>query len=315
MRKTFCFFLFSILFSTSLIRGEESLGYVSHSTINIGDDFQSIAVKRFLPGKTVPVDREFINEFDYNSIVKTVVSGWFMHDVSAYWDLKIPPPKKSWPPSSKVDPFFISIHFTGTFFPTVFSDESVEYLKEHAPIGARDLFTLDQLQQRDIPSYYSGCLTLTLENTCKERNNIIYLVDIDEKSANYIKSKVKSPVIVLTHGKTILQYLSLEHRLIYAEHLLDIYRRAKCVVTTRLHASMPCLAFETPLLFLNAKQDSLGSGRFSGLADLAWHCSWDELCNGEVDYDFDNPPENPKDYIPIREDLIKRMTEWVNSNS
>ena len=307
--------LFFALFYVSLISGEESFGYITHSTINIGDDIQSIAAKRFLPQNALAVDREFISEFAYEAKVNTIVSGWFMHEKNHYWDLPIPPPKTSWPPAQMIDPFFISIHLTGTFLSTVFSNEHIDYLKKHAPIGARDLYTLNELQKRGIPSYFSGCLTLTLENEFTERNDLIYLVDLDEETIAYIKSKTSSPVVVLTHGRPLLRMLSVEHRLKYAENLLNYYRKCKCVVTTRLHAAMPCLAFETPILMLSSDRRGYLDQRFTGLVEYTRHCSKEELLNGEIDYDFDHPPENPKTYLPIRENLIKIMNEWVQNHS
>jgi len=293
-----------------------SIGYIANSTINIGDEIQALAVKRFLKQDAVAIDREFVHEFRYNKKIKTIINGWFMQHKSGYWDLLRPPPDKSWPPSPAIDPFFISIHFTGTFLSTVFSDEHIEYLKKHAPIGARDFFTLHELQKRNIPSYFSGCLTLTLENNYKERNDIIYLVDLDDRCVNYIKSKVTSPVVVVTHGRSMFPFLNHEQRLQYAEYILDLYRKAKCVVTTRLHAAMPCLAFQTPVLMLTTvRKGSPIDARFTGLTEHVKSCSREELCHGDIDYDFDNPPENPTTYLPLRENLIKIMTTWVQENS
>jgi hypothetical protein len=310
MKNKLCFLIFLILFSS--LNAEKSIGYITYSTINVGDDFQAIAAKRFLSKNAVSIDRDFINEFYYPSKIPTVVSGWFMQEKNSYWDIHIPPPEKSWPPSASIDPFFISIHFTDKFLPTVFSEENINYLKEHAPIGARDLATLNELQKRDIPSYFSGCLTLTLENPYKDtRNDIIYLVDLDEACINYIKSKTKSKIVILTHGRSVLTLLNNDQRLRYAENILDLYRKAKCVVTTRLHAAMPCLAFETPVLMIGSVYRGTVNRRFSGLIEHTWNCSGEELWKGEVDYDFDNPPENPKTFLHIRENLIKIMTDWV----
>lgn len=317
MQQKIWLFVYSLFFFISPLKGEEVFGYISHSTINIGDDIQTIAAKRFLPKNAVAVDREFISEFSHPSKVKTVVSGWFMHQKGGYWELPLAPPLKSWPPAACIDPFFISIHLTGTFHSTVFSEENIDYLKIHGPIGARDLFTLQELQQRGIPSYFSGCLTLTLENDCQERNNIIYLVDLDEVTIRYIKSKTSSPVVVLTHGQALLRLLSPEHRLKLAEYFLNLYKRAKCVVTTRLHAAMPCLAFETPVFMISSEKETFVDKydcRFTGLVDHVWHASKNELLKGDVEYDFDHPPENPKTYLPLRENLIKTMTEWVKKN-
>ena len=237
-----------------------------------------------------------------------------MHQKGGYWELPIPPPDKSWPPPDIIDPFFISVHFTESFYPTVFSNEGIEYLKKHAPIGARDLVTLRELQKRGIPSYFSGCLTLTLENNCQERNDTIYLVDLDDETIAYIRSKTSSPIVVLTHGQPLLQLLCPEHRLAYSEFFLDRYRRCKCVVTTRLHATLPCLAFNTPVLMISSDRRGTFNDRFTGLVEHSWNCSKEELLNGEINYDFDRPPENPQTHLPIRENLIKIMNEWVNSH-
>ncbi|MEI8365858.1 MAG: polysaccharide pyruvyl transferase family protein [Parachlamydiaceae bacterium] len=314
MLKILCLTLSSLLFFVLPASGTETFGYISASTINIGDDIQTIAAKRLLPKKSVAVDRELISEFSYRTPVKTLVSGWFMHHEGGYWDLPIPPPARSWPPAPAIDPFFISIHLTGTFLPIVFSDNNIEYLRKHSPIGARDLFTLNELQKRGIPSYFSGCLTLTLENKCRTRNNLIYLVDLDQETVDYIKSRTSSPVVVLTHGRALLGLLTVEHRLKYAEFLLNLYRKCKCVVTTRLHAAMPCLAFETPMFMVSSNRRGSMDSRFIGLIEHTWHGSKEELLNGEIDYDFDYPPENPKTYLPIRENLIKNVTEWVQRN-
>ena len=299
-----------LICTISSLVGEDVFGYISHSTINIGDDIQTIAAKRFLPDNAVAIDREFISAFNYPSMVNAVVSGWFMHEKGGYWDLPTLPPEKSWPPAPEINPFFISIHLTGTIQSTIFSKENIEYLKEHGPIGARDLFTLNELLKRNIPSYFSGCLTLTLENNFTERNDITYLVDLDEETVTYIKSRVKTPIVVITHGKPLLQLLSPDNRLKYAEYILNLYRKAKCVVTTRLHAAMPCLAFETPVLMIEAAAGSTDC-RFIGLLDHTSHCTKSYLMEGGMDYYLDNPTDNPKTYLPMRENLITIMENWV----
>lgn len=292
-----------------------SIGYISHSTINIGDDIQTIAAKKFLPEDSVAVDREFVSQFGYPSQLPVLVSGWFMHQKDTFWDLEAKAPDVSWPPSEAINPFFISVHFTGSFHKSVFSEKNIEYLKKYSPIGARDFYTLQELEKRGIPSYFSGCLTLTLDNPFDERNNVIYLVDVDEATRTYVKSKCSSPIVEITHGKPLLKLLVVEHRLKYAENLLNMYRKAKCVVTTRLHAAMPCLAFQTPVLMISSEEPGSLDSRFLGLVEHTWNCSKKELVEGSFEYDFENPPDNPNTHLPIRENLIRIMQDWVKSIS
>jgi hypothetical protein len=281
-------------------------GYISHSGTNIGDDFQAISAKRFLPKNTIPIDREFMVQFYYSRPVPTIVNGWFMY-AKSFWVMEhLTPPSKSWPPSLLIDPLLISMHITKEIHPVVFSVEGIDYLKKHGPVGARDYFTLSELQKRGIPSYFSGCITLTLDNPYKKRKEIIYAVDVDQEVIDYIKKHTHAQVVSVTHAVPGSLLRKHSARLEYAEGILKKYQQAKCVVTSRLHCTMPCLAFGTPVLFLGGT-----CGRFDGLQQLSHHCTKSQLLNGEIDFDFDHPPANPDDYLPIRENLIRIVTEWV----
>lgn len=312
MKKIISAILCPALLYFARLSGDSDFGYVSCTTNNIGDDIQALAAKRFLPKNSIPIDREFVGQFNHSQKIKTIVNGWYMYTKDLYWSRNdVTAPEKSWPPSSSIDPLLISIHFTKAFLPTALSDEAVKYMKQYGPVGARDYSTLKELQQRGIPSYFSGCLTLTLENSYKERDDIIYVVDLDPVCVSFIKSKTKYKVEVLHHEPRLFILLNNEQRLKHAERFLNKYRKAKCVITSRLHASMPCLAFETPVLLVENGKDP----RFDGLRELTRNCTREELLNGKFDFNFDNPTENPKNYIPIREQLIKRVTHWVRKNS
>lgn len=168
-----------------------------------------------------------------------------MHTKDIFWCQDIPPPANNWPLSPTICPLLISIHFTPRFMDIALSEEGVKDLKMHALIGARDYYTLEKMQEKGIPSYFSGCLTLTLDNPYhNEREDIIYAVDITQESLNYLREHTGSEVIKMTHSVTWRN--PPEYRLKYAEGILDKYRRSKCVITERLHAAMPCLGLHWP---------------------------------------------------------------------
>ena len=50
-----------------------------------------------------------------------------------------------------------------------------------------------------------------------------------------------------------------------AKSLLEKYSKAKLVVTTRIHGALPCLSFQTPVIFVNKKYDYK---RYNGIYDL-----------------------------------------------
>lgn len=290
-----------------------NFGYISYATLNIGDDIQAIAAKNFLPEDSLGIDREFIAEFKSNSVISTIVNGWYMHTKNGLWYRPdVSAPEKSWPPSPSLDPLLISIHFTKQFAPLALSDEGIAYLKYHGPVGARDYYTLGELQKKNIPSYFSGCLTLTLKNSNKKRDVIIYAVDIDRECVEFIKSKTKCKVETLTHNIRGAMQLNQKLRMQYAESILEKYRTAKCVITSRLHAALPCIAFETPVLLIETKNEP---SRFNGLGELMKSCTKAQFLNNNVDFDFDKPPKNSNSYLPIRENLIKIVTDWVTRKS
>lgn len=295
-----------ILLVTNPVCGQ--FGYISYSSINIGDDIQAIAAKRLLPQDSIPIDRDFISTFAHPMKVDVLVNGYYMSTKNFEWCRKLPPPAVSWPPAKSVSPFFISFHLARGFMPLAFTEEGVKFFKKHEPIGARDYSTLAELHKRGIKAYFSGCLTLTLENPYKKRRDIVYLVDFPEHMIHYLKSKIKGPVEVLTHEvPSKIQY---DHtaRLKYAENLLEKYRQAKCVVTSKLHVSMPCLAFETPVLLVGTLNE-----RFSGLKELVRHCTEEELLKGAYDFDFNAPAPNSKAYLPLRKEMLKKVADWVDS--
>ncbi len=308
MKKWICSIIFSMLSTFIDGHADNVYGYMSYSTSNVGDDIQGIAAQRLLPKNCIPIDREFVSEFGHSEQVNTIMNGWFMHTRNCCWWSNQNAPAKSWPPSAAINPLLVSIHFTQKFFSEELTEEGIEYLKAYGPVGVRDNFTLRELEARGIPCYFSGCLTLTLENPYKhKRNNVIYAVDLRNECINYIKSKTKQQVVVISHEvPSQIQYQN-DKRLAYAEKLLDKYRQAKCVVTSRLHATMPCLAFETPVLFLTTNPND---HRFEGVLDLMHHCTAQELISGEYDFDFNEPAENPKTYLPVRKDLKRIVTEW-----
>lgn len=145
-RKLFQYILSLLLITyicPSLVLAEVEFGYMSYHTINIGDDIQSIAAKRFLPKNCTGIDRESIGVFNQN--IKAIVNGWYMHTTanSPKWHRPfVRTPEECWPPSPTIDPLLISIHFTKAFLPFAFSQDGVEYLKKHGPVGARDYHTL-----------------------------------------------------------------------------------------------------------------------------------------------------------------------------
>ena len=129
---------------------------LAYSTINIGDEIQTIAQLGFLPPhlELATVNRDHLDR--YRGIRRILIAnGWFLHN------------RGNWPPASNLDLVFVSFHMADEWQP---DDVALAYLRLHAPIGCRDLSTVQRLQGYGIEAYFTGCLTLTLE---KDRKSVV----------------------------------------------------------------------------------------------------------------------------------------------
>ncbi len=259
--------------------------------VNIGDHIQSCAAEQFLPQVDFYVVRDELNR-DYEE-AKIIMNGWFTDA------------PENWPPSPNLIPLFISFHLQPSSAEIILAKkENIDYLKKHSPIGCRDYKTLDILQQKGIDSYFSFCMTTTLDEKYKseKKTDNIYLVDplysydkdmlkkvnvielikkppINKlyKLKDYFKPKAKLtdylPQEVIDKSTTIEHYVSSKQKNeeLYkiAKTTLKKYASAKLVVTSRIHCALPCLALGTPVLFLmeGLTNEGLHMSRFRGILD------------------------------------------------
>lgn len=280
-------------------------GLFSYETENIGDEIQSIAARRFLPTVDTYVDRDYVGQWAPQDDTKIIMNGWFMH------------PPYAWPPKSEsIHPLLVSMYVdqadsrVGEAF---FSPESVAYLNSHGPVGARDMSTLEFLRKHGVESYFSGCMTLTLQaDPMIEKQDYILAVDLPEAVVEMLRQKTKRPVI--ESSPYFDANMSRGDRFQLAEYFLFLYQSAHAVVTTRLHAMLPSLALGTPV-FLVMDHLKYDSRRYSGLDDLVNKATDVNYLNDYSLFDVDNPPSNPDKYLPIREKLIADVSAFTGYNN
>ena len=228
------------------------------STINLGDDIQTLAAINFLKKKGIEkytfIDREKLSDYD-GEPVKLIMNGWFMHNINKF------------PPSDKITPIFISVHIDNEHL----ISNNINYFKKYEPIGCRDQATANKFKKYGIDSYFTGCLTLLLDEV-DEKTGGKYLVDINTK-CNYIPNieidtlKYKDfNVIEHDINENYIDIYSIKDRLIITESLLNKYRKAELVITTRLHCILPCRAFNTKAIFIHKNYEI--DPRFSGLKNI-----------------------------------------------
>jgi hypothetical protein len=182
-------------------------------------------------------------------------------------------------------------------------------LNKYGPVGARNTDTKNYFDEIGVESYFSGCLTLTIQGSPDiKKQDFILAVDVPHDALLILKKKSKLPVLEMGAYITT-EALGIDERFSLAELYLYLYQSARCVVTTRLHATLPCLALGTPVL--NLEKENFESGRFAGLRELSHHVTVDEYIQNPEIFDVNNPPENPKEYLKIRANLINKCKDYT----
>ena len=256
---------------------------------NVGDHIQSLAAMQYLPRVDLFLNREKLNEYEGEK-VKLIMNGWFTHNIH------------NWVPSEDIDPIFVSFHMNNTAAPYMLSEKGIAYLKAHEPIGCRDQFTANTLQEKGIDAHFTGCLTLTLDSYRvdeSERGEDIYIVDplynyprpekVFYNTRLTIKNILNGKAFSLGKKKRHLKQIiskelldkaifinqeppageySEDEKFAMAKDLLSKYAKAKLVITSRIHCALPCLALGTPVIFVNGFDSFVDSCRFEGILEL-----------------------------------------------
>lgn len=280
---------------------------VEKETRNIGDDIQAYAAKKFLPQIDYYVDRNHIDEFlpDREEFVATILNGWFLQYTL------------NWPMSPFIKPLPISMHFTNKDWFWDTTDRAyhllgygLESLKRIEPIGCRDSHTKKLLEEKGIETFYSGCLTLTLDKyEDVEKQDYICAVDVSKNVIEKIKKSTKLEVKEITHTVPENYYeLSWEERFKNVENLLRTYQGAKAVVSYRLHCALPCIALETPVILLN---EDYRNDRFGDYTKYINSCSEEDFVEGKVNFDFENLAKAAEEWRELRENIEKRCNTFI----
>jgi len=204
---------------------------------NIGDDIQSLAAAIHLPRIDFTIDRESIDHWSLERPAVLIMNGWFSANAAA------------WPPSPSILPIFVSFHVTAGFKPTI--RRHLDYLKKYEPIGVRDEATARFLGSLGIKAEVTFCLTLTFpQRESPPKNGKVYLVDATSIA---VPRSLRRGAVKMSHTIAPVGH---EATLPYARRLLDMYRdTASLVITTRLHAALPCIAMGIPMVFFGANSD------------------------------------------------------------
>lgn len=238
--------------------------------LDIENFIEKIFINNFKDFKFVFIARD--NLIDSANLYKDdniylIMSGWFLETPPEDTELQ-------WPPPENIIPIFVSFHIANE---KLFNQKYISYFKKHQPIGCRDLTTKERLKKNGVEAFFSGCLTLTLDCFDKEINkkdSSAYFVDVRITIENFKEEKFnkKNKIYSITHK---MDFDKNDYYQIFSIALstLQKYSQAKYVYTSRLHAFVPCLAFNVPVSFTSPSAETglkswRSKNRFAGLTEL-----------------------------------------------
>lgn len=277
-------------------------------TDNLGDDIQSYATAKWLPHIDYYIDRENLHTFCPKDNRKTAVicSGWLLYE------------HLHWPPSPFIYPLNISMHFD-TYYSRcwgnplednlVLEEYGALWLNQNGPVGARDEYTLNLLRRFHIDTYFSGCITLTLNRfeDVKKHDRIV-AVDISKELIYYIYAQTGEYPICKTHKINLAPY-EISQRFAIVEEYLKIYQGASLVVTTRLHAALPAIALGTPVLFIKDTRFFNRTQTYLSRMNAVFE---KDILSGLYPYDFNKPALNPNQCDDIRVGIIDKCLAFIS---
>lgn len=252
---------------------KKKYGVIWAPTPNIGDDIQTLAAINFLKKKGIEdfsfINRESLDNYDGDPI-NVIMNGWFLHT------------PKRFPPSSKINPIFLSFHVQKDCLYLVKNNKS--YFKKYEPIGCRDQATVNLFKKNGIDAYFTGCLTLFFD-PANNNDGKKYLVDVNS-SCTYIPDididlELFDDFEIVEHDTFLSnQKIDITDRLELAQSFLNKYSSADLVVTTRLHCALPCRSLNTDCIFIHKRYYT--DRRFSGLHSIL---------NGDIKNHSNKKPE------------------------
>jgi hypothetical protein len=175
--------------------------------------------------------------------------GWYMHALFTM--------RHGFPLHRNLRPIFVSFHCNKR---DLLTPAAAEYLRRHGPVGCRDWTTVHLLTSMDVPAFFSGCVTTTIDAVFPDEpppppDAPVAYVDVPDPPADGVTYR-HSSLQVRRRPFVANAKIALER--------LDTYRRDHSrVVTSRLHCHLPLRSIGVDCEFVPANPADV---RFAGLA-------------------------------------------------
>ena len=222
-------------------------------TPNLGDDVQALAAAALLPRIDAYVNRDRLDKVRLPQTCKLIMNSWFA--IKRYHAT----------PSQSIEPIYFG-QCIGR--PELLNDAWLAEWRKHQPIGLRDRHSVDLLRRYGVEAHFTGCLTTWMGRffAVPERREGIVFLDVPEEMESFIPADIRGRAERITNA-TAKGNDDQPSRFRACAKILDRLRTAEMVVTRRLHASLPCVGFGTPVT-VYLEGGTKNRRRFSGSDEI-----------------------------------------------
>ena len=314
-------------------------GLLEYTTNNIGDEIQSIAAKQYLPRVDTYLDRDHLHKVENDEKIRLIMNGWFSHKPTNW------PPSPNIEPlfvsfhiSSKAEDEYTSpksIEYLSNYEPIGCRDLHTRNLLLENGINAYFSGCLTMTLSNDYSDQNSGDIYFVdVEKGIREKapryirekaehlthnytesprvsvaNKLKFLLGDSIEYANKIgvNAMYNSIWDIIQNSKSTRE-VSKEEKFKDANKKLDKYAQAELVITRRLHAALPSIAFNTPVILVH---DDPNDRRFGGLDEYINIYTPEEFINLSSS-DMLLNVSNPNDVKGIAADLQKEVKAFIN---
>jgi len=314
-------------------------GLLTYDTNNIGDEIQSIAARQFLPKIDIYLNRDYLCSVRSKHRIKVIMNGWFTSRPENWPPAPVIDPlfvsfhitksasKKLTSPESisyfrKHEPIGCRDYYTRDLLrdkgvDAYFSGCLTLTLEKKSPDRKNRILIVDLNEGfiEGIPPY----LLKKFENVSHyvhfpiAKNFEDFLRKNCRTVHNFMEKAKLNSFLVFLLEKTLDNALdkatSAKKKFRKAESLLYRYCEAKLVVTSRLHAALPCLAYNTPVIFVH---ENLNNPRFKGYLKYLRTFSSEEFKDKCKEIDWNGLFENPGNIYKIRKRLEKTCKNFMD---
>lgn len=324
---------------------------VARRTENLGDDIQSLAAAQFLPRVDIYLDRDNLKDIKHvNDNIKVIMNGWFTNKPGNWPPSRVIEPLfisfhisphiawkflknsvieylKRYEPigcrdiwtTTILNSFGVKAYFSGCLTLTLDYKYSVPRRDEKIllidldPKLAKYVYDVNSIKDIKIKELCHYIIKPVSPRIMRVTNNFAARAFKKVKNNLFIK-RLRSSFsdIVFSTIDLRRENWPLEIRFKVAEAIIREIASAKLIITSRLHAALPALAFKVPVIFVPLNPADF---RFSGYLDyfsIFCHPNQFKQLLAKIDINNLPPPSNTYKLQEIKHRLIDTVRDFLN---